>query len=224
MGKTRFEALVFDAYGTLFDVHSVATQCELIWPGKGAAVSQLWRAKQLEYTWQRSLMRRYEDFNKVTRDSLHYVCAAMKIERSGQQFASLMDEYLRLAMFPGAAQALRDLAPRKLAILSNGSPAMLEPMIRHAGIAGAFAAVLSVDSVKVYKPDPRVYQLAVDALGVPAANIGFVSSNCWDACGAKAFGFPTFWINRGGAPVDGLGAAPDFILSNLGELPEAVAA
>jgi 2-haloacid dehalogenase len=214
----NYEALVFDAYGTLFDVHSVATQCELLWPGKGAAVSQLWRSKQLEYTWQKSLMRRYEDFSKVTRDSLHYVCSAMNIECSGQQFASLMDEYLRLAMFPGAAQALRDLAPRKLAILSNGSPAMLEPMIRHAGVAGAFAAVLSVDNVKVYKPDPRVYQLAVDALGVPASKIGFVSSNCWDACGAKAFGFPTFWINRSGAPVDLLGTAPDFVLQNLGEL------
>jgi 2-haloacid dehalogenase len=134
-----------------------------------------------------------------------------------------MDEYLRLAMFPGAAQALRELAPRKLAILSNGSPAMLEPMIRHAGVANLFTAVLSVDAVKVFKPDPRVYQLAVDALGVPASKIGFVSSNCWDACGAKSFGFPTFWINRNGAPVDVLGAAPDFVLRNLGEL-QAIAA
>lgn len=218
----NYEALVFDAYGTLFDVHSVAAQCERLWPGKGAAVSQLWRTKQLEYTWQRSLMRRYEDFRSVTEAALRYVCAAMNIECGERQIKTLMDEYLGLATFPEVRQALDRLGSRKLAILSNGSPDMLEPLVRHAGLATAFAGVLSVDSLKVYKPDPRVYQLAVDALGIAATKIGFVSSNCWDACGARAFGFTTFWINRGGAPVDALGVKPDFIVRNLEELPELV--
>jgi 2-haloacid dehalogenase len=215
-----YEALVFDAYGTLFDVHSVAAQCERLWPGNGAAISQMWRGKQLEYTWQRSLMRRYEDFRTVTEGALRYVCAAQRIDCGDSQVKVLMDEYLQLATFPEVSQALKQLGSRKLAILSNGSPAMLEPLVRNAGLDAAFAAVLSVDSLGVYKPDPRVYQLAVDTLGIAAAKIGFVSSNCWDACGARAFGFTTFWINRSGAPVDDLGVIPDFIVQNLAELPQ----
>jgi 2-haloacid dehalogenase len=217
-----YEALVFDAYGTLFDVHSVTAQCERLWPGKGAAISQLWRSKQLEYTWQRSLMRRYENFRSVTEGALRYVCAAQKIECGDSHVKTLMDEYLRLAAFPEVPQALKQLGSRKLAILSNGSPDMLEPLVRNAGLAAAFAAVLSVDSLEVYKPDPRVYQLAVDALGIASSKIGFVSSNCWDACGARAFGFTTFWISRSGAPVDDLGVTPDFTVRNLDELPALV--
>jgi 2-haloacid dehalogenase len=215
----KYDAIVFDAYGTLFDVHSVATRCEELWPGKGAELSRLWRVKQLEYTWQRSLMRRYEDFEVITGQALRYVCTAMKLELGEARVKLLMDEYLRLATFPETLKALARFGARKLAILSNGSPAMLDPLVRNAGLASAFSCVLSVDALKVYKPDPRVYRLAVDALSVPAANIGFVSSNCWDACGAKSFGFTTFWINRGGAPVDALGVAPDHVVRNLGEVP-----
>jgi 2-haloacid dehalogenase len=216
------EALVFDAYGTIFDVHSVAARCETLWPGRGSAVSQLWRSKQLEYTWQRSLMQRYRDFRVVTEESLRYVCGALKLAVTELQVASLLDEYLRLATFPEVRDALQRLRCKKLAILSNGPPSMLEPLVENAALESAFAAVLSVDGLKVYKPDPRVYELAVKALGVAAKDIGFVSSNCWDACGAKSYGFTTFWINRGGAPVDALGVEPDFSLKSMAELPPLV--
>jgi 2-haloacid dehalogenase len=194
-------------------VHSVARRCESSFPGKGAPLSQLWRAKQLEYTWQRSLMQRYAPFSQVTREALEYSCAAL-----GLRFdESLLQEYLKLAPFPEARAALARLPGRK-AILSNGSPDMLDPLVRDSGLA--FDAVLSVDSLKVYKPAPQVYQFAVAKLGVPKEGIGFVSSNCWDALGAKAFGFNAFWINRTGAPLDRLGVRPDAVLKSLGELSE----
>jgi 2-haloacid dehalogenase len=216
------EALVFDAYGTIFDVHSVVARCETLFPGRGTAVSQLWRSKQLEYTWQLSLMRRYQDFAVVTEESLRYVCNAMKLACTEANIASLLEEYLHLATFPEVPAALKRLGGKQLAILSNGSPSMLEPLMKNAGLESTFAAVLSVDSLKVYKPDPRVYELAVKALGVAAKDIGFVSSNCWDACGAKSYGCNVFWINRSGAPVDALGAKPDFLLGNIAELPPLV--
>ena len=215
---THPAALVFDAYGTLFDVHSVTAAAEAIWPGKGAALSQLWRTKQLEYTWLRSLMGRYEDFSHVTESALRYACAGLKLPLDDAQRAQLLEGYLHLAPFPEVPAALERLRGIRLAILSNGSPAMLEPVVFNAGLHGRITDVLSVDAVKVFKPDPRVYRLAVDRLGVPAKAIGFVSSNCWDAIGAKAFGFRTFWVNRAGAPVDEMGVRPDHELRSLGDL------
>ncbi len=212
---------MFDAYGTLFDVHSVIALCEQLWPGKGAALSQLWRAKQLEYTWQRSLMRRYEDFARITEGSLRYACAALGLPVDEERRRSLARAYLKLSIFPevrDALAALRD-SRLKLAILSNGSPAMLRPLVANAGLRGLIGIVISVDQRKIYKPAPAVYRLAVQRLRVPKPTIGFVSSNCWDACGAKSFGFRTFWINRTGAPVDELGATPDHVIGSLTELP-----
>ena len=209
------KALVFDAYGTLYDVHSVARRCEEFWPGKGAALSQLWRAKQLEYTWQRSLMRRYAPFSQVTRDALAYACEALRLPLDGARTDTLMQEYLRLATFPEVAAAMSALRAKK-AILSNGSPDMLGPLVKHSGLA--LDAVLSVDELKAYKPAPEVYQLAVDRLGVATADTGFVSSNCWDALGAKSFGFRVFWINRGDTPVERLGFQPDRIVKGLNEV------
>jgi 2-haloacid dehalogenase len=209
-------ALVFDAYGTLFDVHSVGQLCESFWPGTGAQLSQLWRAKQLEYTWQRSLMGRYEPFSHVTREALEYACAALGLGLEGARAQALLAEYRRLALYPDVRAALGRVSGAKLAILTNGSPDMIEPLVAHSGLA--FDAVLSVHELGVYKPAPQVYRLAVDRLGVPAAGIEFVSSNCWDALGAKSFGFRVFWINRARAPVDRLGFAPDRILSGLAEL------
>ena len=208
-------ALVFDAYGTLYDVHAVIRRCEAFWPGKGAALSQLWRAKQLEYTWQRSLMRRYAPFSQVTDDALQYACASLGLALDGGRTGALREEYRRLAVYPDVPRALARFKTRK-AILSNGSPDMLDPLVQHSGLE--FDAVLSVDEVKVYKPAPEVYQLAVDRLGVAKAAIGFVSSNCWDALGAKSFGFRVWWINRLQAPVDGLGLAPDAIVGSLDEI------
>jgi 2-haloacid dehalogenase len=212
-------ALVFDAYGTLFDVHSVVRLCDELWPGKGAALSQTWRTKQLEYTWLRTLMDRYEDFAAVTEDALRYACASLSLPLDATRVSKLMDAYARLSPFSDVSATLDRLAPTRLAILSNGSPSMLEPVVFNAGLAGRIRDVLSVDAVKAYKPTPRVYQLAVDRLGVPANEIGFVSSNGWDASGAKAFGFTVFWINRMGAPVDVLGAPPDHVIGSLADLP-----
>jgi 2-haloacid dehalogenase len=211
------QALVFDAYGTLYDVHSVVRRCDGFWPGKGAALSQLWRQKQLEYTWQRSLMRRYLRFSQITREALAYACESLKLALDEANAEALMQEYLRLAPYPDVAGALAKLKA-KTAILTNGSPDMIEPLVMHSGLK--FDAVLSVDEVRQFKPVPEVYQLAVDRLAVSKDNIGFVSSNCWDALGAKSFGFTVYWINRAGAPVDRLGFQPDALLGSLGDLPE----
>jgi len=215
------DALVFDAYGTLFDVHAVIQRCESFWPGKGAALSQLWRAKQLEYSWQRSLMQRYLPFSRVTREALAYACEALELPLDEARSQALLDAYLDLAVYPDVPAALEALrrGGRKLAILTNGSPDMIEPLVKHRGLQEIFDAVLSVEPTKVFKPAPPVYQHAVERLGIAAPSIGFVSSNCWDALGAKSFGFRVFWINRAGAPVDRLGFQPDGILRGLGDLP-----
>jgi 2-haloacid dehalogenase len=209
------QALVFDAYGTLYDVHAVIRRCEEFWPGNGAALSQLWRTKQLEYTWQRSLMRRYVPFSQVTREALEYACASLQLSLDDGKLDALMQEYRKLAMYPEVAQALAKLKVKQ-AILSNGSPDMLDPLVRHSGLK--FDAVLSVDQVGIFKPAPEVYQLAVDRLGVAKERVGFVSSNCWDALGAKSFGLRVFWINRLKAPVDRLGLQPDAIVGSLNEV------
>ena len=213
----KLKALVFDAYGTLFDVHSVVSLCEQLWPGNGEQLSKLWRAKQLEYTWQLSLMRRYRDFAAVTRDSLRYACAALRLGLENKALNELQDAYLTLSPFPEVSEVLAVLrrARLRLAILSNGSPGMLRPLVKNAGLHRTLHAVISVDGVQIYKPAPAVYRLAVDKLGAPKAAIGFVSSNCWDACGAKAFGFTTFWVNRAGAPLDALGPVPDHVIKDL---------
>jgi 2-haloacid dehalogenase len=218
------DALVFDAYGTLFDVHAVIARCERFWPGRGAALSQLWRQKQLEYSWQRSLMGRYAPFSELTRDALAYGCEALGLALDDKQAKALMEEYLNLAPYPDVPDALDQLKAdgRKLAILTNGSPDMIEPLVRNR-LPGRLEAVLSVEPLRIFKPAPQVYQSAVNRLGVPAARIGFVSSNCWDALGAKSFGFTVFWINRGGAPVDRLGFQPDGMLESLGDLPPWIA-
>jgi len=216
------KALVFDAYGTLFDVHSVIRLCDELWPGKGTALSQLWRTKQLEYTWQRSLMQRYEDFGRITDAALRYGCKALGLALDDATRHRLMQAYLRLDTYPEVGETLRRLSGKKLAILSNGSPSMLEPVVANARLDKVLDAVISVDALRIFKPDPRVYALAVDRLGVPTGAIGFVSSNCWDAIGAKAFGFRVYWCNRAGAPLDELGVALDHEMRSLAELPALV--
>ena len=208
-------AFVFDAYGTLYDVHSVAARCESCWPGKGAQVSQLWRAKQLEYTWQRSLMQRYVPFSTVTREALTYACEALGLPLEDGHVEDLMGEYLRLAPYPEVSDALRKLGGRQ-AILSNGSPDMLEPLVQHSGLR--LDAVISVDELRVFKPAPQVYELVVKKMRIPKERIGFVSSNCWDALGAKSYGFKVYWINRAKAPLERLGFKPDALLTTLDEI------
>jgi 2-haloacid dehalogenase len=196
-------------------VHSVVARCESCWPGKGTQLSQLWRAKQLEYTWQRSLMQRYAPFSTVTREALAYDCEALGLELSVAQMEGLMGEYHRLATYPDVAQTLKKLG-KKQAILSNGSPDMLLALVENSGLR--FDAVISVDELRVFKPAPQVYELAVRKLGIRKDKIGFVSSNCWDALGAKSYGFTVYWINRLKAPVDRLGFKPDAILTSLNEI------
>jgi 2-haloacid dehalogenase len=210
------EVLLYDAYGTLWDVHSVMKRCESCWPGKGAQVSQLWRAKQLEATWQRSLMGRYVPFSTVTREALGYACEALKLSLQQDHEDELMGEYLKLATFPDVADAFMKKTAWKRGILSNGSPDMLDPLVRHSGLK--FDAVLSVDAAKLFKPAPAAYQLAVERFGVPKERIGFVSSNFWDAAGAKSFGFHVYWINRAGVAAERLGMQPDRVVKSLAAL------
>jgi len=216
------KAVVYDAYGTLYDVHSVIQRCESVFPGKGAQLSQLWRAKQLEYTWQRSLMGRYAPFSTVTREALEYSCQALGLQGADESLQALMREYLALACFPDVRPALEKLGGMRQAILSNGSPDMLAPLVANSGLR--LDAVLSVDAVKVFKPSPAVYELVPQAFGMKPDEVAFVSSNCWDAIGARAFGFVAYWINRTGAPVDRLGVEPAAILRSLGDLPAKLAA
>jgi 2-haloacid dehalogenase len=207
-------AFVFDAYGTLFDVHSIVDVARAIAPDP-QALSLLWRQKQLEYTWLRSLMERYEDFWVVTGLALRYAMRRLGITATEAQVAALMDAYLALLPFPEVPSALRGLAGTPLAILSNGSPRMLEGAVRSSGLDGVFTHVLSVDAVRVYKPSPRVYELAPLALGVTPGDILFVSSNGWDVAGAAAFGFRTCWCNRANAPAEELDVTPDYEVDRL---------
>jgi len=215
-------AIVFDAYGTLFDVHSVITRCEQLFPGRGDTLSRLWRSKQLEYTWLRSLMGRYEDFESITRAALTCSCRSLELALDDRACRALIQEYRHLQPYAEVSSALQSLRGRKLAILSNGAPAMLQALVHNAGLEPAFNAILSVDPVRVFKPHPSVYQLAVDRLGVSKENIAFVSSNFWDASGATSFGFHTFWINRTDAQPDELGYRSHRTLKRLDELSEAL--
>jgi 2-haloacid dehalogenase len=220
--KPPIKALVFDAYGTLFDVHSVIALCEELFPGRGTQLSQTWRAKQLEYTWLKSLMGRYQDFGKVTEAALKFACKSFKLYCLPVSRKRLMQAYLHLEPFPEVKVALASLSHCKLAILSNGSPRMLKALVKNNGLGKTFDAVISVDEVKIYKPSPKVYALAPKKLKVKKSEIGFVSSNFWDICGAASFGLRTFWINRVGNPTDELGHSPEATLTKLMDLERIV--
>jgi 2-haloacid dehalogenase len=214
-------AFVFDAYGTLFDVHSVMEAARAVTPDP-QALSQLWRQKQLEYTWLRSLMGRYQDFWLVTGQALRFALRRLGITAAESQIEALMSAYLTLSPIPEVPNALRALRGRPLAILSNGSPRMLESAVRSSGLGAAFDHVLSVDAVGVYKPSPLVYDLAVRAFGLPASEILFVSSNAWDVAGAGAYGFMTCWCNRTNMPADELDVTPDYEVDRLDAILERI--
>jgi len=213
-------ACVFDAYGTLFDVHSAVARGGQSLGGNAAAVSALWRQKQLEYTWLRSLMGAHVDFWQVTQDSLNYALAAHDRSDALLQ-AELMDLYLRLDAYDDAAATLKILKTggRATAILSNGAPKMLTAAVASAGLGDHLDAVLSVEEVGIYKPDPRVYRLAVDRLGTAPERICFVSANAWDAAGAAHFGFRVAWLNRFDQRPERLPGRPAAVLRSLSELP-----
>jgi 2-haloacid dehalogenase len=216
------DALVFDAYGTLFDVHSVEAAAERVFPSHGAALSQLWRSKQLEYTWLQSLMlsahQRREDFAAITAHALDYAADKLGLSLVASARHRLLDAYLDLAPFPDAEPALASLAPLPRIVLSNGTREMLEPLAAATGLALHLDAILSVDSAGIYKPSPRTYQLAVDHLKLLPIRIGFVSSNGWDVAGGKAFGLTSIWVNRTNAPLERHAPKPDAIVTSLVEL------
>ncbi len=214
-------ACVFDAYGTLFDVHSAVGRSGGALGDKAAPVSALWRQKQLEYTWLRSLMGAYADFWQLTGEGLDYALAANGVADPDLR-QRLMDLYLGLDAYPdvpGALGYLRD-AGKQTAILSNGSPDMLRAAIDSAKLGSHLDAALSVHELRIFKPDPRVYQLAVARLGVAAARICFVSTNGWDAAGAAYFGFQVAWLNRFGQQPERLPGPPAAIIETLAELPD----
>ena len=194
-------ALVFDAYGTLYDVHSVRSLATELCGDKGELVTQLWRLKQLEYTWLRGMMRAYEDFWPVTRAALEYSLLVAGIQPDAGICEPLMRKYLNLDLYPEATAALDALGGYKLAILSNGSPMMLDRLIQASGVAGRFADVISVDRARSFKPDPACYALVETALNVAKDEVLFVSSNGFDVAGAKQYGFQVARIERAaGAP------------------------
>ena len=212
------KAIVFDAYGTLFDVHSVVLGIGDDFTGDLQVLSALWRQKQLEYTWLRSLMGHYEDFWEITYAALQSAVSQLKIEATNAQLNRLMQAYLVPSAFSDATTALEGLKGTPLAILSNGSPKMLESAVRHNGLESYFTEVISADRVKTYKPSPLVYALGPEILKIPAGEILFVSSNSWDAAGAKAFGYKVCWCNRSAAEMEQLGFAPDITVRRLDQI------
>lgn len=214
-------AFLFDAYGTLFDVHSVLAECRRV-TADAEALSQLWRVKQLEYTWLRALMGRYEDFWSVTDAALRFAIRRLNLRVDAAQHTRLLEAYLRLDTYPEVPEMIQALRGYPLAILSNGSPRMLKAVVEHAGLTPHLAHVLSADLVRTYKPSPAVYALGPKHLGLPKEQIAFVSSNSFDVIGAKAFGFTVCWVNRAGAPLDDLGPPPDATVSRLDEMPRAL--
>jgi 2-haloacid dehalogenase len=240
------KAVVFDAYGTLYDVQSVADVTEEAFPGYGEIITQVWRIKQLEYTWLRSLMGQYRDFATVTRDSLAYTLKCMGLEYDDASFARIMEKYLHLDLYPDAMLALEAMAEKKLAILSNGSPDMLNALVRNSGLRPILDAVISVDAKGIFKPAPDAYSLIESTLKIPPKDVLFISSNPWDACGAKSFGLNVAWIERVTpeamalaclesetlppltmfkairTQMDELGFEPDYRIHSLAQLPKLV--
>jgi 2-haloacid dehalogenase len=218
-------ACVFDAYGTLFDFASAARSCADVLGDAVERVSVLWRDKQLQYTWLRAAQGRHADFWQVTGDALDFTLDTLGLQRPELR-ERLMRLYLALELFPEVPDVLARLrqAGLKTAILSNGTPAMLDAVVGRAGLGAMFDAVLSVEEVGAFKPDPRVYGLAVDRLGCPAAAIAFQSSNAWDAYAASAFGMQVVWCNRYGQRRERLPGAPDREIATLAELPALVGA
>ena len=214
-------ACVFDAYGTLFDFNSAAAGARDELGDDWQKLSDLWRQKQLQYTWLRGLGGHHAEFWQVTGDALDFALAQLKIDKPGLR-ARLMDLYLRLGAYPEVPAMLATLKARglKLAILSNGSPAMLAAVVRNAGLEGSFDAVLSVEEVGVFKPHPSVYALASQRLQLAPERICFLSSNGGDAYSAKAYGFRVLWCNRFGQAPERIPSTPDGEIGDLSELPE----
>jgi len=215
----RIKAIAFDGLA-IFDARPIGGIAEQLFPGRGDALLAAWRTRQFEYTWLRSLTGRYADFLTVTDEALTFAAAMLKIEVTPVQRRQLMERFLALEAWPDVAPALRRFkdAGLKLALLTNFSARMIDANAGHAGLDGLFDHRLSTDAVQVYKPDPRAYQMGVDAFGLSRDEILFVAFAGWDAHGAVSFGYPTFWANRAGLPVEELGLKPQTIGKGMTEL------
>ncbi|MFT9497947.1 haloacid dehalogenase type II [Anaerosolibacter sp.] len=215
-------AVVFDAYGTLFDVHSVIEKCNSLFHGKGQQISQIWRTKQLEYTWLMSLMGRYENFFSITRKGLVFALKELKLDFDDELCNEILNEYYILKPFSEVPAALETIKDKKLAILSNGNPEMLNTVVKNSKLNELIPNIISVDDLKIFKPFLGVYQLATAGLSVPREQTLFVSSNSWDAVGAKVFGFNVCWINRANQQFDELDVKPDIVVKDLKQLVESI--
>ena len=221
----NISACVFDAYGTLFDVNAAAAHCADDLGDKWQPLAEVWRNKQLQYTWLRSLMQRHVDFWQVTTDALDYALDTHDVNDDALR-QRLLDLYLSLDAYPEVKDVLTSLkdAGLKTAILSNGSPKMLNSAVENAGIGGVLDRVLSVEDVSIYKPHPSVYQMACDEFDIMPDQIAFQSSNAWDAAGAATYGFHVVWVNRFGQKSERLPDQPEFEIQSLSELPAIVGA
>ncbi len=217
-----FRGIVFDLYGTLYDVHSVAGICDQAFPGKGVLLSQLWRQKQLEYTWLRSLMERYVNFESLTEDALRFSCAALALALEEDMARVLADLYLRLQPheeMPAALHRLKD-AGIPLGIISNGSHKSIAQVVNNSTMGWGFDELISVEDVQVFKPHPKVYELAERRMGHAREHILYVSANGWDASAASLAGFPVCWVNRNLGPFDVLGATPTVVTEDLAAMAD----
>lgn len=223
--KAPMRAVLFDAF-PVFDPRPVAALAEEEFPGRGAELTALWRIRQFEYTWLRVVAHDYADFWQCTDDALRFAAISLHLELGAAKRERLMGAYLSLRAWPDVPMSLRALreAGVRLGFLSNFSPVMLDAAIRGNDLGGMFEHVLSTDRIRTYKPDPRTYQLGVDAFGLPREQILFAAFAGWDAAGAKRFGYPTYWVNRVQAPPEELGASPDGTGASLADLVSFIAA
>jgi 2-haloacid dehalogenase len=216
VAAAEIEVVLFDAF-PVFDPRPIFESLDAIAPGRGKALGDLWRTRQFEYAWLRTVGGEYQDFWKVTRDALVYSAEALDINLTPQQAGEIMNGYLNVKAWPDAPAALEALKAQglRLAFLSNFTPRMLQAAIESAGLAGTFDQVLSTDAIRTFKPDPRAYRMAVEVLSTPRDRMLFVPSAGWDAAGAKWFGYETFWVNRLGTPPEALGVEADGSGRNL---------
>jgi 2-haloacid dehalogenase len=214
--RTRFAAVAFD-YFVLFNAESVVSAVDRVFPGKGRAFTDVWRTRQFEYAWLRSMAGRYVDFSTVTEDALVYAANAVHVDLTASRRRELMEAYLHLTPWPDTTDALRRLREKDVRVITiaNFSPVMLRANAEHAGLTPLFDAFISTDANHSYKPDPRAYQLGVDHLRLPKQDIVFAAFGGWDAAGAKSFGYPTVWVNRFNQPAEELGFRPDRTVTDL---------
>jgi 2-haloacid dehalogenase len=222
-GPARHKAIAFDGF-VLIDPRPLTVRAEALFPGRGAALMEAWRLRQFEYTWLRTLSRRYADFWQVTQEALTVAAAALKLDMPSEARDRLMQTFLELKTWPDVAPALRDLRARgvRMAFLANPTLRMLQAPIENSALDGLLEEPLSTDRVQAYKPDPRAYQMGLDAFGLAREEIVFAASASWDAAGAKAFGYPSFWVNRTNLPIEALGTAPDATGAGMADLAKSV--